>query len=100
MVIKMSNLELDLNQLSTKQIKNLKELVEEYNNELGNQVDIIEAIKKYVDEEISSYTETIKDYIDDDKIGNKDIIGELKEQREHWKDIIRIMNKEKTYMEW
>ncbi len=96
----MSNLELDLNQLSTKQIKNLKELVEEYNNELGNQVDIIEAIKKYVDEEISSYTETIKDYIDDDKIGNKDIIGELKEQREHWKDIIRIMNKEKTYMEW
>ena len=100
MVIKMSNLELDLNQLSTKQIKNLKELVEEYNNELGNQVDIIEAIKKYVDEEISSYTETIKDYIDDDKIGNKDIIGELKERREHWKDIIRIMNKEKTYMEW
>lgn len=100
MVIKMSNLELDLNQLSTKQIKNLKELVEEYNNELGNQVDIIEAIKKYVDEEISSYTETIKDYMDDDKIGNKDIIGELKEQREHWKDIIRIMNKEKTYMEW
>lgn len=100
MVIKMSNLELDLNQLSTKQIKNLKELVEEYNNELGNQVDIIEAIKKYVDEEISSYTETIKDYIDDDKIGNRDIIGELKEQREHWKDIIRIMNKEKTYMEW
>ena len=100
MVIKMSNLELDLNQLSTKQIKNLKELVEEYNNELGNQVDIIEAIKKYVDEEISSYTETIKDYIDDDKIGNKDIIVELKEQREHWKDIIRIMNKEKTYMEW
>lgn len=96
----MSNLELDLNQLSTKQIKNLKELVEEYNNELGNQVDIIEAIRKYVDEEISSYTETIKDYIDDDKIGNKDIIGELKEQREHWKDIIRIMNKEKTYMEW
>ena len=100
MVIKMSNLELDLNQLSTKQIKNLKELVEEYNNELGNQVDIIEAIKKYEDEEISSYTETIKDYIDDDKIGNKDIIVELKEQREHWKDIIRIMNKEKTYMEW
>ena len=100
MVIKMSNLELDLNQLNIKQIKNLKELVEEYNNELGNQVDIIEAIKKYVDEEISSYTETIKDYIDDDKIGNKDIIGELKEQREHWKDIIRIMNKEKTYMEW
>lgn len=95
----MNNLELDLNKLSEKQIKNLKELVEGYNDELGKQIDTIKAIEDYVNEEISSYTETIKDYIDDDKIGNKDIIGELKEQREHWKDIIRIMNKEKTYME-
>ena len=96
----MTNLEIDLNKLNLEQIKNLKELVEEYNKELGKQVNIIELITNYVNEEISSYTETIKDYIDDDKIGNKDIIGELKEQREHWKDIIRIINNEKTYMEW
>lgn len=96
----MNDLELDLNQLSEKQIKNLKELVEGYNNELGRQIDTIKAIENYVNEEISSYTETIKDYIDDDKEGNKHIIGELKEQREHWKDIIRIINNEKTYMEW
>lgn len=96
----MVNLEIDLNKLNLEQIKNLKELVEEYNKELGKQVNIIELITNYANEEISSYTETIKDYIDDDKIGNKDIIGELKEQREHWKDIIRIINNEKTYMEW
>lgn len=96
----MANLEIDLNKLNLEQIKNLKELVEEYNKELGKQVNIIELITNYVNEEISSYTETIKDYIDDDKIGNKDIIEELKEQREHWKDIIRIINNEKTYMEW
>ena len=96
----MANLEIDLNKLNLEQIKNLKELVEEYNKELGKQVNIIELITNYVNEEISSYTETIKDYIDDDKIGNKDIIVELKEHREHWKDIIRIINNEKTYMEW
>ena len=96
----MVSLEIDLNRLNLEQIKNLKELVEEYNKELGKQVNIIELITNYVNEEISSYTETIKDYIDDDKIGNKDIIGELKEHREHWKDIIRIINNEKTYMEW
>jgi len=94
------DLSTDMAELTAKHIKNLKELVEEYNKELSEQIDIIQAIKNYVNEEISSYMETIEDYIDDDKIGNKDIIGELKERREHWKDIIRIMNKEKTYMEW
>lgn len=96
----MNNLELDLNKLSEKQIKNLKELVEGYNDELGKQIDTIKAIEDYVNEEISNHTETIKDYIDDDKIGNTVVIGELKERREHWKDIIRIINNEKTYMEW
>lgn len=93
------DLSIDMAELTAKHIKNLKELVEEYNKELSEQIDIIQAIENYVNKEISSYTETIKDYIDDDKIGNKDIIGELKELREHWKDIIRIINKEKTYME-
>ena len=32
-----------------------------------------------------------KDYIDDDRVGNRDIIGQLKEEREHWRDIIRIL---------
>ena len=42
-------------------------------------------------QEIVSRTETIRDYIDDDKEGNKDIIGELKEEREHWKDIEKLL---------
>ena len=57
---------------------------------------IIDSIKEYAQQEIDFATEDIEDYIDDDREGNKDIIGELKEWREHWKDIIRIMNNEKN----
>ena len=62
-----------------------------------------ELIKEYVHQEIVSYTETIRDYIDDDKEGNKDYIGQLKEEREHWKDIEKILQnkpKEELYMNW
>lgn len=62
----------------------------------------IELIKEYAHQEIEHYTETIEDYIDDDKVRNKDYIKELKEEREHWKDIERILeNKlEELYMNW
>lgn len=60
----------------------------------------MEEIKEYANWHIESLTETILDYIDDDKVGNADYIGELKEQREHWRDIIRIMNNEKTYIDY
>ena len=62
-----------------------------------------ELIKEYVHQEIVHYTETIKDYIDDDKEGNKHYIEELKEKREHWKDIEKILQnkkKEELYMNW
>ena len=62
-----------------------------------------ELIKEYVHQEIVSYTETIIDYIDDDKEGNKHYIGQLKEEREHWKDIEKILQnkpKEELYMNW
>lgn len=62
---------------------------------------IIDKIKEYVHQEIVSYTETIEDYIEDDKDGNSHYIGELKEIREHWKDIERIMNRDNhLYMDW
>lgn len=62
----------------------------------------INLIKEYAHQEIEHYTETIEDYIDDDKERNKDYIKELKEEREHWKDIERILeNKpEELYMNW
>ena len=63
----------------------------------------LETIKEYAHQEIVSRTETIRDYIDDDKEGNKHIIGELKEEREHWKDIEKILQnkpKEELYMNW
>ena len=68
--------------------------------ELKKKDKIIDSIKEYAQQEIDFATEDIKDYIDDDREGNKDIIGELKEWREHWKDIIRIMNNEKTYIDF
>ena len=69
-----------------------KELFEEKekNNEL----------EKYAKWHIEHLTEDIVDYIDDDKEGNASLIGELKEEREHWKDIIRINNNEKTYIDY
>ena len=62
----------------------------------------IDLIKEYAHQEIEHYTETIEDYMDDDKEGNKNYIKELKEKREHWKDIERILeNKpEELYMNW
>ena len=62
-----------------------------------------ELIKEYVHQEIVHYTETIEDYEDDDKKENKHYIGELKEEREHWKDIEKILQnkpKEELYMNW
>lgn len=63
----------------------------------------IDLIKEYTHQEISHYTETIKDFIDDDKEGNKHYIEELKEEREHWRDIEKILQnktKEELYMNW
>lgn len=65
--------------------------------------EIIERVKIYIHQEIMSLTETIEDYTDDDKEGNKHYIGELKEEREHWKDIERILegkSNEELYMNW
>lgn len=67
------------------------------------EIDIIERIKEYVHQEIVSITETIRDYIDDDKEANKQYIDELKEEREHWKDIEKIIEgkeNDELYMNW
>lgn len=62
---------------------------------------ILRKIDKYVQSEIECYTENIRDYIDDDRIGNANIIGEFKEEREHWRDILRIIKgKSELYMNW
>ena len=63
----------------------------------------IERIKEYAYQEVAHINEDMKDYIDDDRIGNKDIIGELKERKEHWKDMERIIEgkeNEELYMNW
>lgn len=77
-----------------------KEANRQLSIELQKKDKIIDLIKEYAQQEIDFATEDIEDYIDDDREGNKDIIGELKEWREHWKDIIRIMNNEKTYIDF
>ena len=57
-------------------------------------------LQEYANWHIEHLTEDIEDYIDDDRKGNASIIGEFKEEREHWKDIIRIINNEKTYIDY
>lgn len=61
---------------------------------------IIFEISKCANWHITHTTETIKDYIDDDKNKNANFIAELKEEREHWRDIIRIIDNEKTYIDY
>lgn len=70
---------------------------------VNRQKEQLETIKEYAYQEIVHYTEDIRDYIDDDKERNKYIIGKLKEDREHWKDIEKILQnkpKEELYMNW
>ena len=57
-------------------------------------------LEEYANWHIEHLTEDIADFIDDDRIANASLIGELKEEREHWKDIIRISNNEKTYIDY
>lgn len=62
----------------------------------------LDEILTYAQWHVDLLTETIKDYLDDDPQGNKHYIGELKETREYWKDVIRLSKNEETYMkkEW
>lgn len=113
------------NKTSDKNVANIEELIQEYKtyNDLDGIQDLrpyievlehilaeleqkdkrIDLIKEYVHQEIVHYTETIEDYEDDDKKENKHYIEELKEEREHWKDIEKILQnkkKEELYMNW
>lgn len=65
------------------------ELLEKINN-----------LKEYATWHRKHLTETIADYIYDDKNKNANIIGELKEEREYWRDIIRIIENKETYIDY
>lgn len=83
--------------------KQLKGEIAVKDTEINKLNNVIDRIKNYTYQEVAHITEDIKDYIDDDKEGNKHIIGELKEEREQWKDIMRIIEgKEDTdlYINW
>lgn len=63
----------------------------------------LERLKEYVHQEIVSRNEDIADYLDDNANKNAEFIGSLKEEREHWKDIERIIEgkpNEELYMNW
>lgn len=94
---------LDRETLKNQENENLEALHRAYNEEISKKDKQIDLIKEYVHQEIAHCTETIKDYIDDDKEGNKHYIKELKEEREHWRDIEKILQnkqKEELYMNW
>ena len=100
-----------------KDIEILEEFIEQYNASYPkekewvaiypHQIQAIEnlikrnkELEEYANWHIGHLTEDIKDYIDDDKLANANLIGELKEEREHWKDVIRIINNENTYIDY
>lgn len=92
--------EVDLDVVERKYYERLAGRAKLQDTEINKLKNTIDRIKEYANNEIESATENIEDYIDDDREANKSLIGEIKEWREHWKDIIRIMNNEKTYMDW
>lgn len=55
-------------------------------------------IEKYANWHIEHLNEDIADYIDDK--ADKSIIDNLREQREHFVDFKRILNNEKTYLDY
>lgn len=79
-----------------KQINIVLDLIDRLTN-------IINKINIYTHQEIVHYTEDIRDYIDDNKIKNLRYIQELKELREQWKDIEKIIQNKpnkQLYMNW
>ncbi len=78
----------------SKAIENILADRERLEKENTEQQEKLNKIKQYVDREVDLLTDTIEDYIDDDREGNKDIIGSFKEEREQWRDIQRIMKNE------
>lgn len=66
-------------------------IIDKYHDkEIDRLNNIIKCIKEYADWHIDCITSDIKDYIDDDKEGNKLIIGNFKEDREHWRDVSKM----------
>ena len=61
---------------------------------------IIKEITDYAKWHILHLAETIADYIDDGIKENRTIIGELREEKEYWHDILRIINNEETYIKY
>ncbi len=85
------------------ELKELSQAIDTVLSLIKEQEKQIDLIKEYAHQEIVHCTETIKDYIDDDKEGNKHYIEELKEEREHWRDIEKILQnkpKKELYMNW
>lgn len=80
--------------------KNLEQIEKEHKEENGRLRDRIKELEEYANWHIEHLTEDIADYIDDDKVGNASIIGDFKEEREHWRDINRILNNKKTYIDY
>ena len=105
-----ANLQLQENYSKDEIAEAIESLLDLYNKEKLNSLNLSEQLNKekeknkelqeYANWHIEHLTEDIADYIDDDRKGNASIIGEFKEEREHWKDIIRIINNEKTYIDY
>lgn len=79
-----------------KAIEDVLRLIDKLEKENGNG-------KWYIHQMIVRISEDIEDYVDDDKVGNKDIIGALKETRKQWLDVEKLLNgesKDNLYNDW
>jgi hypothetical protein len=84
-------------------IKNLLISYEEKNKELEKEKEKNKNAKWYIHQEVVRIMEDIEDYIDDDKEGNKHIIGEFKEDLKQWQDVEKLLDgktKDELYIDW
>lgn len=77
------------NQLSSLQVS-----YEKLRNEKKELEKTISNVKEYAIWYIDELTSDISDYIDHDRIGNKNIICKLKSDKEQWKDVVKLCNNE------
>lgn len=77
------------NQLSSLQVS-----YESLRNEKKELEKIISNVKEYSIWHVADITDSIKNCVDDNGTRNKNNVNKLKQDREYWKDVVKLCNNE------
>lgn len=74
------------------QLSSLQVAYERLRNEKKESEKIISNVKEYATWYVDDITDSIKNCVDDNGTRNKNNVNKLKQDREHWKDVIKLCN--------